>query len=185
MRLYLLVLGLVVFVSYSVTARDYTEEDYAKDIRYIGQTTIECEGRQYKIPPYLPHMTDKNGDLYQRTYMNLHRARCEDDSLDIEWGIDKGCNGANVCGMGGFYFDKISSRFREFIGMGDGYESVKIPKYSYAYYYPSKCYAYCSQARLVWHDGDVTYMLRIKMGEKEEMVKSAQSYMDMIKADDN
>lgn len=176
---------LIILISFGFStfalSKDYTQEDFATDILYEGQTEVTCKGKQYKIPSYLPNMRDNEGNFYNSTYMNLHRISCESNSFNIEWGIDKGCNGANVCGIGGFYFDKISPRFEELIGeLGQYYEKVKSPR---GYYIPPRCSAYCSMAKLIWYDDDMTYMLRSKMGEKADMIESANSYMRMIESD--
>lgn len=152
-------------------------------VRYNGQTTFSCEGNTFPIPPYMPYM-HKWPYTDNEFYMTALKERCSPQAFDMTIGLTPTCIGQNVCGRASFFYNKLDGLLEEKLeGYFSAYgQDIKLHKNLFGYFVPSRCFAYCNEARLVWFKDNAIYVIGVHHNNsdetKKELIESANSYID-------
>jgi hypothetical protein len=175
-------LAFYLLISGSAFAKDETNT-FSKI--YENDKEVVCGGKTYPIPTYFPTMSNTDG-----LYID---GGCHGNSIRVNIGFMKDCEGRNVCGFAGFYSEKATGNaiglLEEIIADNQRIELESTETSTLeATYIPGKCYAYCNQSKLYWSTRDNTInVIQSKLGGElseeglKEYEKSAKSYLKNLK----
>ena len=131
------------------------------------------------VPVEFPGSLPNTGG--EEVYLNWS---ADNNSYNVNFDYTNDCNGATACNMGSFSAEKggivvpksefsFSDRSDIPIEMQDKYEYIKLDNgYNAVFMYG--CGAYCN-ATLQWKINNVLYSIYLKNGNKEEVMKIANS----------
>lgn len=115
------------------------------------------------LPEYVPETETPN-----QVFAILEKSTPKHYQIMLAFAED--CRGGNACRMGSISGEegipKTTSIEPEIVNLS---ENIK------AYFIPSKCGANCSDATLIWSQGEYFYTVAIKAGNKDTLIKIANS----------
>lgn len=171
-------LAVLIFVcaaSFSTTVSADGEDSSKKNgTVFRGQQTFVCEEKPMRMPSHFAFANTMKEDLY---------LECDKDNSTVYLGLSSGCKGQNACGFGSYWSEEVSN------GVAERIESVlialarqvELENGMSAYYIPSKCHAYCNEAKLIWFDHSSVHIIGAEYttGTEEniinELIESAVS----------
>ena len=133
----------------------------------IFRTIFPSLKYQTKIPILLPEYVPET-ETPNQVFAILEKSTPKHYQIMLAFAED--CRGGNACRMGSISGEegipKTTSIEPEIVNLS---ENIK------AYFIPSKCGANCSDATLIWSQGEYFYTVAIKAGNKDTLIKIANS----------
>ncbi len=153
--------------------------DQIKGINNIALEIKEKSGIIAAIPSTFPYL-DNSTPRYA-TLLTL-----EKDEYEINLGYAPGCNGGNACSYGHLAGKRIVDNFIDaphFHQNTDKAYVINLAKNIEGYFIESECCATCSDAQIFWTQDGCQYMIGIKAGSKENVMRVANSAIRNIGTD--
>lgn len=148
--------------------------------------SIAACNKHISIPRYFPYISDESG-----LFLTVKEDDCGNESIKIFIGHTPDCTGQNVCGVASFLSMRIDGDLATKLeqSLSSTAHEVSLAKNIVGYYAPSKCYAYCTEAKLVWFTQGQINILGSKTSKNKdsdiaEFTKSANSLIEKITAPD-
>lgn len=187
MKLTLILVGFIVGLTQPVLAVEFKEPIFVNEI-YNKQSTFTCNKQKFKIPAYFPHQ-DKfsynNKPPSSDLYLTTMDSECSTKHFRIVLGLGENCAGQNVCVNSVFEYREFR---REEAGWVEdallAYKAeIELDKDIRGYFIPSRCYAYCNTAKLIWFNENKVFIVSSKIDNSkssiDELIKSANSYINL------
>ncbi len=98
---------------------------------------------------------------------SAHIEEASHDFYEVVVAFGDDCGGKRWCTTDVFTGEKTSKVLKG--------EKVRLKKGTTGYYRPFECAKFCTNASILWSEGDFVYGIEIKDGGKEELVDAANS----------
>jgi hypothetical protein len=123
--------------------------------------------KETKVPLHLPAFIPFTGDSSNPVFAILDSTDMGRYEIQLAWSAD--CNGGNWCHLGSIQgsTDPISIEGRKIpVSLRGGVKG---------YFVSSRCYAYCTDATILWSQDGAHYSIGIKAGDEKLLLKMANS----------
>ena len=123
--------------------------------------------KETPVPLHLPTFIPFSGDSNNRVFAILDSTDLRSYEIQLAWSGD--CAGGNWCHLGSIRgsLDPIPIEGRRI--------PVSLRGQVRGYFIKSRCYAFCSEAMLLWSQDGAHYAVGIKAGDEKILVRMANS----------
>lgn len=180
-------LAVALMVNGAVAQEDDASKEATQNVltlSYEKQAFVECMGKQFKIPPYFPHVTTEDSS---GLHLTVEKSKCNDEVFEVHLGLIEGCLSQNLCKYAGFSRYKapsgLISKLHAMLAVSA--EEVELGNGNVAFYVPATCDAYCNYSFLFWPENGYINIIgtaNSTIGEKtrDRLVRSANSYIENL-----
>jgi hypothetical protein len=159
-----------------------TEETSYYSTLFDGNGFISVGDKNIVIPKKLPYY--KNTE--EKIYLTISNDKpANEKNIHVEFGLKEGCFGQNVCDFATYAVEVISPQLLSNLMLSFEVSAIKVVLQGNieGYYFPSKCYAYCNEAKLFWFNRGRIYMIGTKFGADntdaiKQLKDSANSFIE-------
>lgn len=152
----------------------------APEIVGIGRVTSEAErmtGIPVAVPLELP-LLDESTMLYATLTSEVAT------EYEINLGFVAGCGGGNSCSYGNLAGKRANPE--KMLGTANFHydlaaaKAVDLTNSMKGYFIESTCGAHCDDAKIFWSQNGYLYMIGLKAGSEEEVIRMARSAIDNV-----
>ncbi len=131
----------------------------------IFQPILSKIQKQTQIPIFLPSYVPESSD--PRLLAILENINSSEYKIMLAF--DENCTGGTACRLGSISGDLVEANF-----IPDG-EEVTLANHITGYFIDANCGANCSDATLSWIENNIHYLVSLKAGKQDTLVKMANS----------